>query len=655
MSQKRILWIAIDHYNKSFSVADPHHLRMSKLSAAFRKEIERAEKSNFFLPNAFFNVRTEVSAKARRSVMYSYATLIYSVVVIVFSIIFYYQSKVTTTETSIQKSDISDGVWSCEMVSVVSKSISTIGSSAPLELSQGYNLISVSEVGSECQAELKATDPCADGTITTQGSGPNPNCANLQLVASSKVFQGGMTYIATSGESTGPLCFATANPAGLFNISSGVITTFPAVGELSQAAVVDVNGQGYFLTLSKVILNTDGATVYEAPVSDGGDVIIVLFNDNLFNIYYAYNRCEPWMAGTCNAIYQLRLTSNGDSFTASAVTSVAEFSSTFLPNSCTGYTDANTDVFVTYCVMSNQTLVSIPTDTQQVTVLMSFDVSSYWTVSDIDATGLYLLLTDSTSVYKFMLDDNTLSAPLFSVESSVFLNTLAIYDDSLVVGTNFFWATYSMTQEGSTYEVMQQGGYNGAATQWFTCGATVLNRTYDASVSTSQYCDANGLAWATTLSSERFLTPSGFATYINALHAQYCTSQLYTEICATVGNLPPYLCTKQVHPSTLAVLSTAIANSHLLFLILVAVASLVMKAGQRRINDLHHTSGASEPQPPQEMQLPPSQQVWIFFAILCYKLYVKVYICLFLSLSFFPLFFLSFFLKNVESHENGVS
>jgi hypothetical protein len=121
------------------------------------------------IPGEFYYVREETTPKAGPKQMMGGAVCVYVLSLITFIVLIMQQSKVRTTVTTIEKTDISDDKWTCSMLNKVSTSLpeDKIGDTAVSR----FSLVSVSESKSECERDLIDADPCKDGLFAVMPSG----------------------------------------------------------------------------------------------------------------------------------------------------------------------------------------------------------------------------------------------------------------------------------------------------------------------------------------------------------------------------------------------------------------------------------------------------------------------------------------------------
>lgn len=113
---------------------------------------------------------------------------------------------------------------------------------------------------------------------------------------------------------------------------------------------------------------------------------------------------------------------------------------------------------------------------------------------------------------------------------------------------------------------------------FFTCGATVLNANDFPAGNEAQYpfyCGNNGVVGQVHFLQEYYFTDHDASEYSLGQAAGKCNA-LYAPIAETISDLPPYSCSRTIRQSTLACLATAVANTQVLFQVLVFLSTLLL-------------------------------------------------------------------------------
>ena len=86
-----------------------------------------------------------------------------------------------------------------------------------------------------------------------------------------------------------------------------------------------------------------------------------------------------------------------------------------------------------------------------------------------------------------------------------------------------------------------------------------------------------------------FATKPQFASIAIVTAQTQCNASMYSTICDRIGSLPPYICTRKQNLPFFTVFATAIANAHLLTVIMFVVCGVTLA----RLNKVQH--GANLP------------------------------------------------------------
>jgi hypothetical protein len=131
----------------------------------------------------------------------------------------------------------------------------------------------------------------------------------------------------------------------------------------------------------------------------------------------------------------------------------------------------------------------------------------------------------------------------------------------------------SLTQ--TSERVLAQSGFS---VGYFTCGNKVLNSSQFTAADDASYsivCKENGVIGQAVFESTFVFTTTDAENYAY-LHGPSHCADLTDPIAETIADLPPYSCSRTIHPSFLACFATAAANTQLLFQVLVFVSALAL-------------------------------------------------------------------------------
>jgi hypothetical protein len=163
-------------------------------------------------------------------------------------------------------------------------------------------------------------------------------------------------------------------------------------------------------------------------------------------------------------------------------------------------------------------------------------------------------------------------------------------------GTDAISFIYNLLVQ-ATGNVGTVGIESGFSMGYFTCGSSVLNTTQYDPVSNAMYttvCRENGVVGQVLFKDTYYFTPVDAQTYATSLATGRCAA-LTDPIATTVADLPPYSCSRTIHPSFLACFATAAANTQLLFQVLVFVSALALSKLAARYPPKHSLRGEAAP------------------------------------------------------------
>jgi hypothetical protein len=144
----------------------------------------------------------------------------------------------------------------------------------------------------------------------------------------------------------------------------------------------------------------------------------------------------------------------------------------------------------------------------------------------------------------------------------------------------------------------------GDAAGYFTCGDQLLNDTQFSIGSSSAYptvCRNNGVVGKVVFEGARWQAYMDAIDYVMTNAAPYCPA-LYEPIGDVIADLPPYSCSRTIHPSFLSCLATAAANTQMLFQILVFFSAALLTRLAPRFPP-KRTTPIARPEPSHSIEL----------------------------------------------------
>ena len=213
----------------------------------------------------------------------------------------------------------------------------------------------------------------------------------------------------------------------------------------------------------------------------------------------------------------------------------------------------------------------------------------------IDSTGNYLYFTwyypevalyqytisngivttlNGTSQGDFPLSPNcdSLYEASYNGADSVVISTGVLFTASCGSGTDETFAVYSFSSVTTDYLTY---GWDYSQAGFFQCEAETLDHLPLNPYMLSSFCSSNGIVWSTVNFDIRYFLPSYAEAYMQSLAAEQCPASL-DMICTSVGDLPPYICSKKDYLPFFTILSTALANAQSLLTILFLVFGFLL-------------------------------------------------------------------------------
>ena len=565
-------------------------------------------------PMNFFEVKRHSKPKGKPWILRSLTISVFLVGIAIFVALFISQSSSYTTETEIKLSDISDNEWTCSMASVITQSISLDSTSEP---SQYYNLMSVNELKSDCLKTLHSANPCAAGSAIMFRVGSTGIPQELEMVSSSAA-------AATIGDS-----FYFIVPAGTFgapsvlrnlqsykyNMSSGVLTQgilgfsqsfkYPSNKEqfASSSVAIDKHGNGLFLAYESegyMMTYFNGEFAYRNPLQ--GDSVL-LANDNHHNVYTLISEGSLLLSGvythqfsyytvgsfSVEFIPQLLFSFQTDNnmtvlqmgiyctFQPSDISSPPPVESIFLYYMA-GSEDTENSLLGNLYVRNNGVSTLLFPSSRILTLQISawenkvfFMYQNYSLVHGPNITRSRVFTYIATIDYKGLMKH---CSTIYS-EDGIYAFALVQNETQLIytsVALNYL--LFQRELYNSTVNVPLLSGFQGSTAGWFVCGDSLVTSGLPPDIYSD--CASNGISWQLEYADAYFSTTDSFAQRAITQATQQCNASLYTAICDRVGALPPYICSRKVYLPFFTALATAIANAHLLTVVLFVLAGVVL-------------------------------------------------------------------------------
>jgi hypothetical protein len=521
---------------------------------------ENVIKTNALIPNDFFDVRQETTPKASTFLLYLTSGIGYAIGFAIFITLMVSESKNFITETTIQTKDISDGTYTCSMASVVSKSV-TYSSTDTFNSVAAFSQIN--ELKTDCLANLQGICenqqnyvfvPSGQATLKEFDYYPN------------SVFNG-ILYVYQS----------TPREAIRFDLRNGLteVTTNPPFG---GGPIASSKTDGYYYSSSERCIYSFNSkkSIGCLDPSLALNVTAGVINDDQGNVYFKYYFDSSPYAD--NDIVLIIQTLSGSK--------IVQY--TFRDGA--GYDDIS---FLRYISNNEWELfiihekqIRISSSNSPNTFTGEFDFDTYPDVLGVTSKGKKVIyyMEDTHTVFSLIVPSKTITK-LFSIPDAG-----PIYDINevlLIDEDGIFWTV----RNGEEKTIIHLYLYNittnvtieffpsrdGSRIGWFACNNRVTHVLPLDPNSLQSYCENNGIMWTYTMNSglTGLLSNEQTKTIIKQEADEICPDVI-SSICSTVGNLPPYICTKNVYPSFSLVLSSAFANTNALLTTLFLIFGILL-------------------------------------------------------------------------------
>jgi hypothetical protein len=513
-----------------------------------------------------------------------------------FLALFITQSQMYTLETTVQTSDLSDSGYTCSMAAVISETVTLNDTADPVEY---YDLVKINELGSQCFASLGALLPCT----------------NIVYQPGSRSLNYGFFVDSLSAYSTGTLYFsASSGDADIitsfkYDVYSGSIEAGAgdySIPDVINSVAMDSSGNGFFVVENPVELMLTNWNEFEAGTNNPlcgkstaihpvGCTQVLLTNDNFFQPYVLISERtanSTMLNNSFGTPFGTEVFSVFETTDIQVVLSFAVYTNQSSPPDrylyyvVGNHTDNyNSSIYLryreeVYQVAENFTKAfSIQVDSNH-----TYIYASYFVDSGSGTTGLARITLDQSnlrhSYVEYISNSSTWGA--FGLVSDSFILT-SYYDTSSM---NFLTLLNLNTMNTSNV----QYGYEGTAVGWTVCG-NVSSFQLPPNVYESS-CRSNGISWQLNYEDSYYFTDEMFESKAVSLAQAVCNATtLYPLICDNVANQPPYICTQKVYLPFFTVLSTAVANAHILMVVLfLLIGGLLTRVCEKR-NDAERSTG----------------------------------------------------------------
>jgi hypothetical protein len=534
------------------------------------------------------------------------AAFAYFGAMVAFVTIFVTESHKSTTETLIMTTDNTgqDG-YTCTMISKVTASYEIVSEGMYGIASQAFQLINVIESKAQYQADYAIADPCSQPLEFFPGNRNTLYSSFDVTYGAAALYMEDTAYIAL--DIVGPTILR-------MNYTNGEFETYAInTGMSINSIAVDADMHPIFIATE-----LSGAYgVYRLKVAPSGytaEVLLynvttrsapIVLNDNLYNIYLAENTTftalDVYSDDSSASNTTLFTTRDGEYITYAAVYNSGSSVKVYYINNkeyatvwedgvftdlgrhteCVGITvDGADNYYFLYFDGGKLSCVSAAALSMQQGLSCSLKVD--WPASHrksspaVHCAFLYMCLADFLEVTNAADDIVTLVSTISPATGFVVTRNSA---RAIIVeakrGPDFVYNPLDMEGEQFAERVYVQQGFS---VGYFTCGNRVLNdtqfKTYDDTAYTT-VCKENGVIGQVVFENSFLFTTTDVETYAYLHGPSHCAA-LTDPITETIADLPPYSCSRTIHPSFLACFATAAANTQLLFQVLVFVSALAL-------------------------------------------------------------------------------
>jgi hypothetical protein len=462
------------------------------------------------------------------------------------------------------------------MASIVTKTMTyntTTSYSSSVAFSQ------INELGSECREDLQALSPCSN--VDNFVYEPSEFIAIPYVVDGASSQPRNNIFHALLSPQLGS---SFQRQAGRFDLKTGTFKSSNNATLLSADLIVtDGNGEGFFY-------NSDNGCIYAfstaAMVScDGASAINSncttqkLISDDVGNIYFL---CETVESVIIRSFQTGQAPLTGiEIFNITQHEFIGMYSDeTAASDRKTVYYRKGSTVFKTFSDSLNEThpVLSLPEWFEELTDVILLDAKQTFAVVG------HWIFPPAQEIFVIELQSSIALTPVLSSTDKISydLNSLFLLEDRIVVAALDVIPKFQSYQISTKITEDLHSSWAGTRTGWIACGRQMLTKNVRLPSdpnSLPSFCDRNGIMWTYTSKDglEGLLSASKAKEIILKQAQKECLeSNVIPAIAATVGNLPPYICTRKVYQSVFSVMSTALANATALMGILFFLIGFVL-------------------------------------------------------------------------------
>ena len=422
--------------------------------------------------------------------MFITSILIYTAAIVAFTLLFSYESGRSTVETIVVADDRTGtgaNDYTCQMISRVAASYQSPSYGYP---ALAYNLVNVMETQKECKSNMAATSPCNTSMLYYPGTATDFSPAKGDTFGAAAMFGTNLVYVFSS-ESAYSNIISYDYSRGQYG-TLGITSNYYA-----QPNTLAVDRNGYPIYVALQYYSSTTLQVYRAYFSDNtvdtiafdtGSSFVLVFNDNLYNIYYSTRGNAPLLDLNANETFSYGAFYALDVYTSPAV-------STLLFNLTAGetllyaavynngssptvyYWTSSGEVYTLYCFNHGST-TTLLTDYDDFSPggLAVDGLNNLYAVQGspngyYDVLGYHPNKEDSFQDVSFI---DTTTAPSGVAIDPLGERIIFLYRDFAQKQTMSFFYTQSYNYSSNfIYSPKEVQVMNGFGTTWFTCGDKV--------------------------------------------------------------------------------------------------------------------------------------------------------------------------------------
>jgi len=518
------------------------------------------------MPVDFFQVKR---GKPRGSIVMVgiFTVFILLATLVTFVILAYDGSKHVSTVSEVKTEDLTgiDGWQTCTMISKVNDEYA-------LSTNSSFILVNVMESKVECTSSLAAASPCTSDYVQLLG---------YDSSFTNSYWDNGMAIDHSSGNIWGPDSLSDGSSlyvykpsigaAVLENMESTSITTSPT-------SAIDIDSTGRVVT---AYYGSNGIHYYDP--SSGAESFIGLSvqpirvaidsSDVVWFSCQNYTLAKNWYS----MIYKYDPSTNSEELVAS-FSNYTTGRNTIIDLMSIGPSGGIWGVITIDYTLYNIFKYDTSSDETTISIVANVTIYGRPTGFTMNSGGIAWLLYASGILVRYdtlsgeFVEVDTLSKPSLNGASPYFQGLVSDSSGALFFARDGVLYRYNPTTE--TLEALQD--YTSGVASWFVCGDETYSKLPVSDAQNLAACSLNGVKWQVSIHDGTFFNSAELESWASTYVANKCTSEIYDAVCEVVGELPPYICTKEVKLGISSYIGVAAANAEVLYAALVFLCGLVL-------------------------------------------------------------------------------